>query len=116
MALPCRIGADGNRDALPTVLLEAIASGLPCVSTPVTGIPEILDRGRAGSIVPSDDPEAMARSLAALLRAPERRAELAIAARRHALRHFDRTRISSTLRGWFEQALQRSEALCASPT
>jgi len=45
MVAPCRIGADGNQDALPTVLLEALGAGLPAISTPVAGIPEIITDG-----------------------------------------------------------------------
>src|SRR6185503_9218667 len=48
MVQPCLVGNDGNRDALPTVLVESLAMGLPSVSTPDTGIPEILDQGRCG--------------------------------------------------------------------
>ncbi|PWG73667.1 colanic acid biosynthesis glycosyltransferase WcaL, partial [Enterococcus hirae] len=65
--LPCSVAADGNRDALPTVLLEALASGLPVVSTPVAGSPEILDGGRAGVLVPPNDPDATARALSELI-------------------------------------------------
>ncbi|HMB69257.1 MAG TPA: glycosyltransferase [bacterium] len=62
MALPCRVAADGNRDALPTVLLESLALGTPAISTPVTGIPEILGN-EAGALVPPDDPAALAAEL-----------------------------------------------------
>ncbi|MDQ1082189.1 MULTISPECIES: glycosyltransferase [Microbacterium] len=52
---PCLVAADGNADGLPTVLLEAMASGVPCVSTAVTGIPEIIQDGRTGILcVPGD--------------------------------------------------------------
>jgi glycosyltransferase involved in cell wall biosynthesis len=52
MAAPCIVGEDGNRDGMPTVLLEAMALGTPCVSTPVTGIPEIVREGETGLLVP----------------------------------------------------------------
>lgn len=45
---PCLVGADGNADGLPTVLLEAMASGVPCISTAVTGIPEVIRHGETG--------------------------------------------------------------------
>jgi colanic acid/amylovoran biosynthesis glycosyltransferase len=113
--LPCVIGPDGNRDALPTVLLEALAAGVPIVSTPVTGIPEILDHGRCGALVPENDAEATARAIAALLDAPERRERLATAGRAHAAQCFDLARQSRVLAGWFDEVLARREAECASP-
>jgi glycosyltransferase involved in cell wall biosynthesis len=104
--LPCVVGADGNRDALPTVLLEALASGLPVVSTPVTGIPEILAGGRAGVIVPAGDAEATAAAIADLLADPERRRALAEAGRDHVERHFDRRSNVAVLAGWLREALR----------
>ncbi len=112
--LPCVIGPDGNRDALPTVLLEALASGVPIVSTPVTGIPEILDGGRSGVLVPENDPAATATALAELLADAPRREGLSRAGRAHAAREFDLARQSRILDSWFAEALSR-EAACASP-
>jgi glycosyltransferase involved in cell wall biosynthesis len=118
-ALPCVVGEDGNRDALPTVLLEALATGLPCVSTPVTGIPEILDGGRAGLLVPENDPAATAAALASLLDDVPRRARLARAGRAHAERHFDLATQARALHGWLQEALAASaaagRAACTSP-
>lgn len=60
LVAPCRTAPDGNQDALPTVLLEALAAGLPIVSTPVGGIPEIVDDGVEGLLVPERDAAALA--------------------------------------------------------
>jgi glycosyltransferase involved in cell wall biosynthesis len=109
--LPCVVGADGNRDALPTVLIEAQAAGLPVVSTPVTGIPEILGDGQAGVIVPEHDAAATADALEALLGDPERRRRLAEAGRERARRLFDLERSGDALSSWFEEAAR--QAACA---
>ncbi|WP_081737708.1 glycosyltransferase family 4 protein [Arthrobacter sp. H41] len=39
---PCVVGEDGNMDGLPTVLLEAMATGVPCIASDITGIPEVM--------------------------------------------------------------------------
>ena len=66
-ALPCRIDVDGDRDGIPNVILEAMAMGLPVVSTPVSGVPEIIEDGRTGWLVPADDADALADRLRALI-------------------------------------------------
>ncbi|RMF35858.1 MAG: colanic acid biosynthesis glycosyltransferase WcaL, partial [Chloroflexi bacterium] len=50
--LPCVVAHDGDRDGMPQVLVEAMAAGLPVVSTPVTGIPELIADGERGLLVP----------------------------------------------------------------
>jgi colanic acid/amylovoran biosynthesis glycosyltransferase len=104
-SLPCVIGADGNRDALPTVLLEALASGLPCVSTPVTGIPEILDNGEAGLIVPERDAEALALAMSSLLDDADARARFAKRGLARVMELFDAEQSARTLSSWFEDSL-----------
>ncbi len=66
-AAPCVVGDDGDRDGLPTVLLEAMALGTPCVSTDVTGIPEVLRHDETGLRVPQHDPARLAAALERLL-------------------------------------------------
>ena len=66
-AAPCIIGADGNRDGLPTVLLEAMALGTPCVSTDVTGIPEMIKNEETGLLVSQGDPNSLASALERLI-------------------------------------------------
>lgn len=56
---PCVIGSDGNRDGLPTALLEAMALGTPCISTDVTGIPEAVRNGETGLVVPQHDAQSV---------------------------------------------------------
>ena len=74
--LPCRVAQDGDRDGLPNVFMEAMSQGLPCLSTPVSGVPEIIDDGENGLMVPPDDPAALAAALERLITMPEFRAEL----------------------------------------
>jgi glycosyltransferase involved in cell wall biosynthesis len=88
-ALPCVVGADGNRDGLPTVLLEAMALGTPCVSTDVTGIPEVVRDGETGLAVAQHDPAALAGAIERLLVDPELRVRLAAQARRLVEAEFD---------------------------
>jgi colanic acid/amylovoran biosynthesis glycosyltransferase len=90
MVAPCRVGADGNQDALPTVLLEALGAGLPAVSTPVAGITEIIEHGVEGLIVGSDDVEATAAAMARLLDGSEQWQAMSDAGPRTLAAKFDR--------------------------
>ena len=100
--LPARVTAGGDRDALPTVLLEAAAQGLPCVSTPVGGIPEIIRHRETGLLVPSNSPLALAQAIAELAGDAILRARLGAGARSRAKALFDLHQNVATLRGWFE--------------
>ncbi len=71
MAAPCIEGADGNKDGLPTVLLEAMALGTPCVSTDVTGIPELVRHEISGLIAPQHDSKTLADHIERLLDDPQ---------------------------------------------
>jgi colanic acid/amylovoran biosynthesis glycosyltransferase len=102
-ALPCRIGRDGNRDGLPTVLLEALACGLPVVTTPVTGNPEIVDDGLNGRLIPENDPAALADALAALLQDETLRRQMSLGARLKVERDFDVRRNVAQLRDWLAE-------------
>ena len=75
--LPCVVTDDGDRDGIPNVILEAMAAGLPVVSTPVSGIPEVIRDGETGFSVPERDPAALATAIAAVLSDPARAHEIA---------------------------------------
>lgn len=66
-ALGCVVAASGDRDGLPNVLIEALACGLPVVTTPVAGIPELVEDMETGLLVPERDAVALADALERLL-------------------------------------------------
>jgi glycosyltransferase involved in cell wall biosynthesis len=100
-AAPYVIGKDGNRDGLPTVLLESMALGTPCVSTDVTGIPEVVRDQETGLMVPQHDPKALADALERLLTDPTLRVQLATQARQLIESEFDIHRNTASLRTLF---------------
>jgi alpha-maltose-1-phosphate synthase len=69
-------------EAFGLVLLEAMAAGVPIVATAVGGVPEVLDGGRAGRLVPYGDSETLAAGIRDVLGSPERSAELVAAGHR----------------------------------
>jgi glycosyltransferase involved in cell wall biosynthesis len=89
MALPCIISESGDRDGLPDVLLESLYMGVPVVSTPVSGIPELITSQINGLLVPPNDSAALASELARLLDDPSLRCRLAAAGRKTVLERFD---------------------------
>ncbi|GHD10088.1 glycosyltransferase family 4 protein [Zhihengliuella salsuginis] len=95
-AAPCVVGADGNADGLPTVLLEAMATGVPCVATAVTGIPEAVVDGRTGLLLEPGDDDGLAAALRGLAGDADR-VGLARAARRLIEARFDSALQARTL-------------------
>jgi colanic acid/amylovoran biosynthesis glycosyltransferase len=70
--LPARMGPDGDSAGIPNVLKEAMACGMPVVSTLHAGIPELVSDGDSGYLVAERDVAAIADRLCALLDQPER--------------------------------------------
>jgi glycosyltransferase involved in cell wall biosynthesis len=109
-AAPCVVGADDNRDGMPTVLLESAALGTPCVSTDVTGIPEVIRHDHTGLIVPQHSPERLAEACERLLNDAALRVRLAGAARRLVEEEFDVARSTARLRDVFARCARRLQA------
>lgn len=106
-AAPCVVGRDGNADGLPTVLIEAMALGVPCVSTDVTGIPELVRDGETGLMVPQQDAAQLSAALRRLLTQAGLRAQLAEAGRRLVERQFDINRNAAAQRAWFQRKCEQ---------
>jgi glycosyltransferase involved in cell wall biosynthesis len=100
LALACRRAADGDRDGLPVVLVEAMACGLPVVTTPISGIPEVVRDGESGLLVDPDDPPALARAIGRVLRDGALRRHLGEGARA-ATAAYDRPATVARLRSLF---------------
>ncbi len=79
-------------DTNPWVLLEAMACGTPAVSSDVGAIPEMLDEGRAGTVVPHGDVRALREAIEALLADGTRREGLRSVVRERVERHYDARR------------------------
>jgi colanic acid/amylovoran biosynthesis glycosyltransferase len=62
LVLPCRVGPDGDQDGVPLVIMEALAAGRPVLTTPVSGIPELVD-AEVGWLCDPSDPAALATGL-----------------------------------------------------
>jgi glycosyltransferase involved in cell wall biosynthesis len=104
--LPCRVLENGDRDGIPNVLMEAMACGLPVVTTPVSGIPEIIRDGVNGRLVPPDDPAALADALMRLAADPRRAESLSAAARLTVRERFDGERFAAELAALFGEVLR----------
>ena len=90
--LASRIAGDGDRDGLPNVLMEAQSQGLACLATRVSAIPELIEDGVTGTLVPPGDARALGAALAALIADPERRRRLGEAGLRRTRERFGMSR------------------------
>jgi glycosyltransferase involved in cell wall biosynthesis len=77
--LPCREAADGDRDGLPNVLMEAQSQALACLSTDFSEIPELIIDGETGALVPPAAAAALTAALERLIRSPQERERLGLA-------------------------------------
>jgi len=108
--LPCLVAADGDRDGIPNVLAEAMAMGLPVITTPVSGIPEIVRDQDNGLFVNPQDAAGLAAALARVLKDPALRAKLGGAARETIVEVFDAALTTRELKSMFEEALSTQGA------
>jgi len=101
--LPCRVSDDGDRDGIPNVLVEAMATGLPVVTTDVSGIPELVHDGVTGLLVPPERADAIANALLRIHHEPELARRLGAAARAVVAEQFDGDRLIGDLFNLFRR-------------
>jgi glycosyltransferase involved in cell wall biosynthesis len=104
-ALPSVTAKDGNSEGLPISILEAMASGVPVVSTWHSGIPEAVLHERTGLLVPEREPEQLAAALLRILRDPDTAMEMARQGRQVVERSFSLKRQTHELERLYDRML-----------
>ena len=102
-ALPCVTEATGGMDNLPTVVMEAMAAGLPVVSTPIGGVPEMVQTEVTGFLVPEHQPPALADAFARILADHCLAQSLGQAGRKRAMELFSIEKTAHDLRDLFQR-------------
>ncbi|HOX24382.1 MAG TPA: glycosyltransferase family 4 protein [Candidatus Krumholzibacteria bacterium] len=87
--LPCCRGAGGEMDGIPVAMMEAMARGLPVVSTRISGVPELVDDGANGLLVAPEDAAGLASALARVLTDRDLRRRLGGTARQTIVARYD---------------------------
>lgn len=101
-ALACRITQDGDRDGLPNVLVEAASQGLVCISTAISGIPEMFTDSENGLLVEPENPQALTQALQQAITQPQLRMRLGKVAQEKVRDEFDYHTSIEQLVGLFE--------------
>jgi glycosyltransferase involved in cell wall biosynthesis len=91
-----------HTEGLPVVLLEAFAAGVPAVATAVGGIPEVIEEGKSGYLVPPGDPPALARRILDVLRQDATRLAMGWRGQRRVRDHFTFTLQSAQYQRLFD--------------
>jgi len=102
--LPSVTAVDGDMEGIPVSLMEAMAREIPVISTYHSGIPELIEDGVSGLLVPERSPEELAKAIATLAADPQLRARLAAAGRLRVEEWFNGDRQSKKLQQQYQDA------------
>ncbi len=108
--LACLTDAKGATDILPTVILEAMACGLPVISTTLAGVPEMVIHGETGLLAPPDDAPALAAHLTTIAQDPALRSRLGAAGLQRVQEIFALDKTAGHLASLFPQNSLQAEA------
>jgi phosphatidyl-myo-inositol dimannoside synthase len=107
VAVPSVRDDSGNVDGLPNVVLEALASGTPLVTTPAGGIGSVVESGRTGLIVAERDSAGLAAAVGQLAASPDLRSRFGQAARAMVTERYGWARTARQLDGAYRRALAK---------
>ena len=102
---PSVTGKDGDQEGIPNVLKEAMAMGLPVIGTLHGGIPELIEDGISGCLVPERDADAISQKLSYLIEHSQVWAEMGQAGRTHVEEHYDINKLNDELVQIYQQLL-----------
>jgi colanic acid/amylovoran biosynthesis glycosyltransferase len=103
---PSVTAESGDQEGIPVAIMEAMARGVPVVSTKHSGIPELVDHGTSGILVPERDVESLADALQSLVETPSRLPEMGRASRRIVEEEFNTEKLNDQLVGYYREALK----------
>jgi colanic acid/amylovoran biosynthesis glycosyltransferase len=103
---PSEVGGDGNQEGIPNSMLEAMASGLPVFATEHGGIPEAIENGRSGILVPERDADALALALLERTANPEGLAAIARNGAEVVRKRFEQTGQTRQLEDYYFEAIR----------
>jgi len=108
--LPCVVEEDGNRDGIPNVIAEAMAMELPVISTTISGIPELVEKGESGLLLDEAEPKLLAQTMLEVLDSPQMQRRLGRAGRARVAAIFDSRRNLDELYNFFQLRLHEIAA------
>lgn len=100
--------ASKNREGFPKSVVEAMSQGVPAIVSAVGGMPELVDHGQAGIMVPASDPVALAAAIRELATNPAKRSALGLAGKRRIETAFNIQRSVSSMQSLFSQLAHSS--------
>ncbi|MFB2935698.1 glycosyltransferase [Aerosakkonemataceae cyanobacterium BLCC-F154] len=106
---PSVTAADGNQDAPVNTLKEAMAMGLPVIGTQHGGIPELIEDGISGFLVPERDADAIAQKLIHLIEHPEQWPQMGKAGRAYVEKHYETNKLNDELVEVYQQLVNRGK-------
>ncbi len=103
--LPCVTARDGHHDGIPVALMEAMACGVPVISTKLSGIPELVEDGRSGILVAQKDPRGLAAAIKRLLADSDTRRRFSAEAREKVVGQFEIRDVARQLMEMFSDSV-----------